>query len=52
MKSTSRFSKNKRGTTCLNCENTISDQNNFCPNCGSKLSGKGKFCALCGSEIN
>lgn len=34
MKSTSRFSKNKRGTTCLNCENTISDQNNFCPNCG------------------
>jgi len=34
MKSTSRFSKNKKGITCLNCEQPISDNDNFCSNCG------------------
>lgn len=34
MKSTSRFGRNKKGTTCLNCEKSISEENNFCPNCG------------------
>ncbi len=34
MKSTTRFSKNKRGIVCLNCEQPISDKDNFCSNCG------------------
>jgi len=34
MKSTTRFSKNIRGLKCLNCEQPISDKDNFCSNCG------------------
>lgn len=34
MKSTTRFSKNKRGIECLNCKQPISDSDNFCSNCG------------------
>jgi len=34
MKSITRFTKNIRGKTCLNCENDISEEDNFCPNCG------------------
>ena len=34
MKSITRFTKNIRGKTCLNCENDISEDDNFCPNCG------------------
>jgi len=34
MKSISEFKKDKRGTTCLNCEKTISPNDHFCPNCG------------------
>jgi len=34
MKSISEFKKDKRGSTCLNCERTISTNDNFCPNCG------------------
>ncbi|MET2985934.1 DUF3667 domain-containing protein [Aureibaculum conchae] len=34
MKSTTRFSKNKRGIECLNCKQPISDKDNFCSNCG------------------
>ena len=34
MKSTTRFNLNKRGITCLNCEQPISDNDNFCSNCG------------------
>ena len=34
MKSTSRFSKNKKGINCLNCNQPISDNDNFCSNCG------------------
>ncbi|MEN8188115.1 MAG: DUF3667 domain-containing protein [Bacteroidota bacterium] len=33
MKSSTRFKKNKRGTTCLNCGQTVSENDNFCPNC-------------------
>ena len=48
MKSSIYFSKNKKGTKCLNCENTISENDNFCPNCGqvndkSRLSLKQYF---------
>ncbi len=48
MKSSIFFSKNKKGTKCLNCESTISENNNFCPNCGqvndkSRLSLKQYF---------
>ncbi len=34
MKSLTRFDKNNRGNTCLNCETSIKDTDNFCPNCG------------------
>ena len=34
MKSTTRFSKNKRGIECLNCKQPLSGQDNFCSNCG------------------
>lgn len=34
MKSTTRFSKNKKGIECLNCKQPISDNDNFCSNCG------------------
>jgi len=34
VKSTTRFKKNKRGIICLNCEQPISDNDNFCSNCG------------------
>ena len=34
MKSTTRFSKNKKGIECLNCQQPISDSDNFCSNCG------------------
>ncbi|QCX40249.1 hypothetical protein FF125_18005 [Aureibaculum algae] len=34
MKSTTRFSKNKRGIECLNCKQPLSSQDNFCSNCG------------------
>ncbi len=34
MKSTTRFKQNKRGIACLNCEQPISDYDNFCSNCG------------------
>ena len=34
MKSTTRFNQNKRGFICLNCEQPISDKDNFCSNCG------------------
>ena len=34
MKSTTRFNQNKRGILCLNCEQPISDNDNFCSNCG------------------
>ena len=34
MKSITRFTRNIRGNKCLNCENDISEDNNFCPNCG------------------
>ena len=34
MKSTTRFKRNKRGIICLNCEQPISDIDNFCSNCG------------------
>ncbi len=48
MKSTSRFGKNKQGIICLNCEQPISDKDNFCSNCGqvndtSRLSLKTYF---------
>ena len=34
MKSTTRFTKNKKGIVCLNCNQPISDNDNFCSNCG------------------
>lgn len=34
MGSISEFKKDKRGSTCLNCEQTISPNDHFCPNCG------------------
>jgi len=34
VKSTTRFNQNKRGIICLNCEQPISDKDNFCSNCG------------------
>ena len=34
MKSTTRFTKNKRGIICLNCNQPILDNDNFCSNCG------------------
>ncbi len=34
MKSTTRFNQNIRGIICLNCEQPISDKDNFCSNCG------------------
>ncbi len=34
MKSITRFTRNIRGNKCLNCENDISEEDNFCPNCG------------------
>jgi len=34
VKSTSRFTKNKRGIECLNCKQPISNNDNFCSNCG------------------
>ncbi len=34
MKSTTRFTKNKKGIECLNCNQPISDNDNFCSNCG------------------
>ena len=34
MKSVTRFNSNFRGTVCLNCNQLISEENNFCPNCG------------------
>ena len=34
MKSITRFTKNIRGKKCLNCENDISEDDNFCPHCG------------------
>lgn len=34
MKSTTKFKLNKKGLTCLNCEQPISDNDNFCSNCG------------------
>jgi hypothetical protein len=34
MKSITRFTKNIRGNKCLNCENDISEDDNFCAKCG------------------
>jgi len=34
MKSITRFTKNIRGNKCLNCENDISEHDNFCAQCG------------------
>lgn len=34
MKLNSKFIKDKRGSTCLNCEETISPNDQFCKNCG------------------
>jgi len=34
MKSITRFTRNIRGNKCLNCENDISEEDNFCPRCG------------------
>ncbi len=34
MKSVTRFNSNFRGTVCLNCNQIISEEDNFCPNCG------------------
>ena len=34
MKSLTRFENNFKGTVCLNCNQLISEENNFCPNCG------------------
>ncbi len=34
MKSITRFTRNIRGNKCLNCENDISEEDNFCPKCG------------------
>ncbi len=34
MKSITRFTKNLRGNKCLNCENDISEDDNFCAQCG------------------
>lgn len=34
MKSITRFTKNLRGNTCLNCGTQISDDSNFCSKCG------------------
>ena len=34
MKSITRFTKNIRGNKCLNCENDISEDDNFCSQCG------------------
>ncbi len=34
MKSITRFTKNIRGKKCLNCENDISEDDNFCSRCG------------------
>lgn len=34
MKSITRFTRNTRGNTCLNCEREISVEDNFCPHCG------------------
>ncbi|MEN8124770.1 MAG: DUF3667 domain-containing protein [Bacteroidota bacterium] len=34
MKPSFFFSKNKKGIKCLNCGQTISENDNFCPNCG------------------
>jgi hypothetical protein len=34
MKSITRFTKNIRGNKCLNCENDISEEDNFCSRCG------------------
>ena len=34
MKSITRFTKNIRGNKCLNCENDISEDDNFCSKCG------------------
>ena len=40
MKSTTRFSKNKRGLECLNCGQPLHGNENFCPACGQKNNGK------------
>lgn len=34
MKSITRFTKNIHGDKCLNCENPLSEEDNFCPQCG------------------
>lgn len=34
MKSITRFTQNLRGNKCLNCENDISEEDNFCSRCG------------------
>ena len=34
MKSITRFTRNVRGNKCLNCENDISEKDNFCSQCG------------------
>ncbi|MCP4882326.1 MAG: DUF3667 domain-containing protein [Flavobacteriales bacterium] len=34
MKSITRFTRNIRGDKCLNCENDISENDNFCSQCG------------------
>ena len=34
MKSITRFTRNIRGNRCLNCENDISEEDNFCSKCG------------------
>ncbi len=34
MKSNTRFDGNKRGVECLNCQQPISNRDNFCSNCG------------------
>ncbi len=34
MKSITRFTRNIRGNKCLNCENDISEEDNFCSRCG------------------
>jgi len=34
MKSITRFTRNIRGNKCLNCENDISEDDNFCSRCG------------------
>ncbi len=40
MKSTTRFSNNKKGLECLNCGQPLRGSENFCAECGQKNNGK------------